>query len=118
MCKRLTHHEQEGTLCLNTNSSSYTAVQRISLCRRIYRKHFDKLRRSSPVHIEADNRRTKFAANRSTLTGVMEAVEILKEGIANLLGCCPRVPPNEFCLECLEEGLDGSSVVAVASTAQ
>ena len=49
--------------------------------------------------------------------GVVEAVDVLKEGIADLVTRCPSVPPDQFGLEGFEEGLDGSIVVAVALAA-
>jgi hypothetical protein len=49
--------------------------------------------------------------------GVVEAVYVLKEGMGNLGSCGPSVTPDQFGLEGLEEGLDGSIVVAVAFTA-
>ena len=50
-------------------------------------------------------------------TGVVEAVDILKEGVCNVLSRCPSVPPDQFGFEGFEEGLDGSIVVTVSSAA-
>ena len=44
-------------------------------------------------------------------------VDGVKERIVDLLTCCPSVPPDQFGLYGLEEGLNGSIVVAVSSTA-
>lgn len=49
--------------------------------------------------------------------GVVEAIDVLKEGIGDLVARSPCVSPDQFCLEGFEEGLDGGIVVAVASTA-
>ena len=48
--------------------------------------------------------------------GVVEAVDVLKESVADLVARYPSVSPDQFCLEGFEEGLDGSIIVAVAST--
>ena len=46
--------------------------------------------------------------------GVVEAVDALKEGVADAGTGGPSVPPDQFGLECLEEGFDGGIVVATA----
>lgn len=28
--------------------------------------------------------------------GIVEAIDVLKEGITDLLSCCPSVPPDQF----------------------
>lgn len=50
-------------------------------------------------------------------TGVVEAVDVLKEGVGDVLPCGPSVPPDQFDLEGSEEGLDGSIVVTVCLAA-
>lgn len=50
--------------------------------------------------------------------GVVEPVDVVKEGIADLAAHCPSVPPDRFGFYGLEEGLDSSIVVAVSFTAQ
>ena len=50
-------------------------------------------------------------------SGVVEAIDVLKEGIADLGAGGPSVPPDQFGFEGFEEGLDGSIVVAVAFAA-
>ena len=47
--------------------------------------------------------------------GVVEAIDVLKEGSADVLARSPCVSPDQFCLEGFEEGHDGGIVVAVAS---
>ena len=44
-------------------------------------------------------------------------VDVVKERIVDVLTCCPSVPPDQFGLYGLEEGLNGSIVAAVSSTA-
>ena len=46
--------------------------------------------------------------------GIVEAIAVLEEGIADLAAGGPRVPPDQFGLEGFEEGFDGSIVVAVS----
>ena len=46
--------------------------------------------------------------------GVVEAIDVLKEGIGHLLSCGPSVSPDQFGLEGFEEGLDDGVVVAVS----
>lgn len=48
---------------------------------------------------------------------VVEAVDVLKEDIADLVARCPCVPPDQFSLEGLEEGLDSGIVITVPSAA-
>ena len=48
---------------------------------------------------------------------VVEAIDVLKEGIADLAARCPSMSPDQFRFEGFEQGLDGSIVVAVSSTA-
>lgn len=48
---------------------------------------------------------------------VVEAFDVLKEGIADLVARCPCVPPDQFGLEGFEEGLVGRIVVTVAVAA-
>jgi hypothetical protein len=40
--------------------------------------------------------------------GIVEAVDVLREGIADVVSGCPSVPPDQFGLEGFEKGLDGS----------
>ena len=48
--------------------------------------------------------------------GVVEAVDVVKESVADLVARYPSVSPNHFSFEGFEEGLDGGIVIAVAST--
>jgi hypothetical protein len=48
---------------------------------------------------------------------VVEAIDVLKEGVVNVLAHGLGVSPDQFCLEGLEEGLDDSIVITVASAA-
>jgi hypothetical protein len=38
--------------------------------------------------------------------GIVEIVDILKEGITHLAARCPRMPPNQFGFDGREEGLE------------
>lgn len=49
--------------------------------------------------------------------GVVEAIDVLKEGLGYLFARSPCMSPDQFCLEGFEEGFDGCIVVAVASAA-
>ena len=49
--------------------------------------------------------------------GFVEAIDVMKEGIGNILACCPTVTPDQFGFNGFEEGLDGCIVVAVSSAA-
>ena len=48
-------------------------------------------------------------------SGVVEAVDVLKEGFGNVLACRPSVPPDQFGFEGFEECLDSCIVIAIAS---
>ena len=48
-------------------------------------------------------------------SGVVEAVDVLKEGVGNVLACRPSVPPDQFGFEGFEECLDSCIVIAIAS---
>jgi hypothetical protein len=47
--------------------------------------------------------------------GVVEAVDVLKEGIGDLVARSPCKSPDQFCFEGFKEGLDGGIVVAATS---
>ena len=49
--------------------------------------------------------------------GVVEAIDVMKEDIGNILACCPSVTPDQFGFKGFEEGLNGCIVVAVSSAA-
>jgi hypothetical protein len=49
--------------------------------------------------------------------GIVEAIDVLKEGITDLLSCCPSLTPDQFSFEGFEEGLDSGIVVAIAFAA-
>jgi hypothetical protein len=49
--------------------------------------------------------------------GIVEAVDVLREGIADVVSGCPSVPPDQFGLEGFEKGLDGSIFVTFALAA-
>lgn len=49
--------------------------------------------------------------------GIIEPVDVLEEGIADVLARCPSVPPDQFGFEGFEEGLDGGIIIAVSLTA-
>jgi hypothetical protein len=49
--------------------------------------------------------------------GIVEAIDVLKEGTADVGTGSPSVPPDQFGLEGFEEGFDGSIVVAVSFSA-
>lgn len=49
--------------------------------------------------------------------GIVETVDVLEEGIADLAARYPGVPPDQFRLEGFEEGFGSSIVVAVSSPA-
>ena len=44
---------------------------------------------------------------------VVEAVDVIKEGLGDESVGCPWLSPDEFSLQGFEEGLDGGIVVAV-----
>ena len=46
--------------------------------------------------------------------GVVEAVDVVKESVADLVARYPSVSPNHFSFEGFEEGLDGGIVIAVS----
>ena len=48
---------------------------------------------------------------------VVEAVDVIKEGLGDESVGCPCVPPDEFSLQGFEEGLDGCIVLTVALAA-
>ena len=50
-------------------------------------------------------------------SGVVEPVDVLKEGVGNVLSGCPSVPPDQFGFEGFEEGLNGGIVVTVSFAA-
>ena len=39
---------------------------------------------------------------------VVEAVDVLEDGRLRLSACLPGFPPDQFGLDCLEEGLEGN----------
>jgi hypothetical protein len=45
---------------------------------------------------------------------VIEAVDVLEDGGFGLASGLPRAAPDQFGLDRLEEGLDGSVIVAIA----
>jgi hypothetical protein len=49
--------------------------------------------------------------------GVVEAIDVLKEGVADFGSGCPTVSPDQFGLEGFEEGFDGCIVVTVSFAA-
>ena len=48
---------------------------------------------------------------------IVEAIDVLEEGIADLAAGGPSVPPDQFGLEGFVEGFDGSIVAAVSFAA-
>jgi predicted metallo-beta-lactamase superfamily hydrolase len=50
-------------------------------------------------------------------TGVVEAIDVLKDGGFCLTPRRPALPPDEFRLQGFEEGLDGRIVVAISLAA-
>ena len=46
--------------------------------------------------------------------GVVEAIDVVKEGKCYLIASCPSVPPDEFGLRGFEQGFDGGVFIAVA----
>ena len=49
-------------------------------------------------------------------SGVVKAVDVLKQCLRDLATRLPGVPPDELSFQCFEEGLDGGIVVAIAFT--
>jgi hypothetical protein len=49
--------------------------------------------------------------------GIVEAIIVLKQGIADLVARSPSMPPDQFGFEDFEEGFDGRIVVTVALAA-
>jgi len=49
--------------------------------------------------------------------GDLEAVDVLKDGSFRLPPGWPALPPDQFCLQGFEEGLDRRVVVAIALAA-
>lgn len=49
-----------------------------------------------------------------TTSRVIEPIDVFKDGHLRLAPCLPGIPPDQFSLDGLEEGLDGGVVVAIA----
>ena len=49
--------------------------------------------------------------------GVVEAIDVVKEGKCYLIASCPSVPPDEFGYEGFEEGFHSGIVIAIALAA-
>ena len=48
---------------------------------------------------------------------IIEAIDVLKEGLGDLVARRPTVPPDQLCFYGFEEGLDGRVVVTVTLAA-
>ena len=44
---------------------------------------------------------------------IIEAIDVLKEGLGDLVARRPTVPPDQLCFYGFEEGLDSGIVVAI-----
>ena len=52
-----------------------------------------------------------------TATRIVEAIDVLEDGQLCISACVPWPPPDQLCLDRLEEGLDSGVVIAVALAA-